>query len=334
LDGGVFLLENVKEEEFLKKIEHDAISPGERRVLQIRKVRGNDADYELRVDGLKKEMNSWNWPLHMIDFETSMVPLPFHKGQRPYSGIAFQFSHHTMQEDGTVTHANQYLAFEQGVFPNFEFVRKLKEALKGEGSVFRYHRHENTFLTYIKGQLEAGQGELSEDERRELIDFISSITTNGERDMIDLHKLTSQYYYSPKMKGSISLKQVLPAIIADSPYLRERYSLSGVYGKDLLIKSMNFDDHVWITPEKGNDPYKTLPRVFEEWDPETLDGLVVDMEHLADGGAAMTAYNYLQYSHLPESQREKIKDALLRYCELDTLAMVMLVEGWREMCGE
>jgi hypothetical protein len=34
---------------------------------------------------------------------------------------------------------------------------------------------------------------------------------------------------------------------------------------------------------------------------------------------------------VPEEQRRRIADALLRYCELDTLAMVMIVEGWREM---
>jgi hypothetical protein len=51
---------------------------------------------------------------------------------------------------------------------------------------------------------------------------------------------------------------------------------------------------------------------------------------LGDGGAALTAYNYLQFSEVPDEQRQSIAAALLRYCELDTLAMVMLVEGWRE----
>jgi hypothetical protein len=45
----------------------------------------------------------------------------------------------------------------------------------------------------------------------------------------------------------------------------------------------------------------------------------------------MTAYNYLQFSDIPVEQRKSISDALLRYCELDTLAMVMLVEGWKGM---
>ena len=96
------------------------------------------------------------------------------------------------------------------------------------------------------------------------------------------------------------------------------------------MQSLNFDDHVWITKETAMDPYKTLPSVFNDYDKETLDNLVKDMDGLADGGSALTAYGYLQYSNLPEDQKVKIKEGLLRYCELDTLAMVMLMEGWRE----
>lgn len=148
---------------------------------------------------------------------------------------------------------------------------------------------------------------------------------------MDLYGLVLKYYYSPVAKGSNSLKQILPAIIFESEYLRDKYGKSGVYGKGLPVGSLNFDVHVWITPEANNNPYKTLPRVFEQYAPETLDLLVRDFDDLADGGAAMTAYNYLQFSEIPVDQRESIRDSLLRYCELDTMAMVMLLEGWKEM---
>ncbi len=39
------------------------------------------------------------------------------------------------------------------------------------------------------------------------------------------------------------------------------------------------------------------------------------------------AYAYLQCVDLPSSDRNKIIDALYRYCELDTLAMVLIYEG-------
>ena len=52
-------------------------------------------------------------------------------------------------------------------------------------------------------------------------------------------------------------------------------------------------------------------------------------DDLQDGGAAMTAYARLQYQALPDTERAAIEAALLRYCELDTLAMVMAVQAWQ-----
>jgi hypothetical protein len=149
--------------------------------------------------------------------------------------------------------------------------------------------------------------------------------------MVDLYELVLQYYYSPNAKGSNSLKQILPAVIKDSAYLRQKYGTNGMYGKELAVKSLNFDDHVWIDPNKNHDPYKTLPAVFDNYNREVLDELIKDFDEVGDGGAALTAYNYLQFAEVPHDQRALIAVALLRYCELDTLAMVMIVEGWREM---
>ena len=51
------------------------------------------------------------------------------------------------------------------------------------------------------------------------------------------------------------------------------------------------------------------------------------------GGLAMTAYNYTQFNDLSAFERNSIEQALLRYCELDTLAMVMLMQGLMELRG-
>jgi hypothetical protein len=116
-------------------------------------------------------------------------------------------------------------------------------------------------------------------------------------------------------------------VIHDSEYIRQKYS-QPVYGKDHPVKSLNFDEHIWIQENKDNDPYKTLPPVFEEYDEDQLDSLVDDLDNIAHGGAAMIAYQKLQFSSVPEDQREQIRQALLIYCELDTMAMVMIWEYW------
>ena len=34
---------------------------------------------------------------------------------------------------------------------------------------------------------------------------------------------------------------------------------------------------------------------------------------------------------MSEYEREEIRKALLKYCELDTMAMVMIYEGWKDL---
>ena len=42
----------------------------------------------------------------------------------------------------------------------------------------------------------------------------------------------------------------------------------------------------------------------------------------------------MQFTEMSDREREKIKSALLRYCELDTFAMVMIWEHWNNLIKE
>jgi Domain of unknown function(DUF2779) len=87
------------------------LSPLQRRMEQINRVKKNDKTSYFDKEGFQSEMKSWKFPLHMIDFETSMVAIPFHKGFHPYEGIAFQFSHHIIDPQWNIRHETQYLSF-------------------------------------------------------------------------------------------------------------------------------------------------------------------------------------------------------------------------------
>ena len=56
-----------------------------------------------------------------------------------------------------------------------------------------------------------------------------------------------------------------------------------------------------------------------------------NIDNIDDGGAALTAYGKIQYTDMTEKEREDISDALKRYCELDTLAMVMIYEHLKSL---
>jgi hypothetical protein len=77
-----------------------------------------------------------------------------------------------------------------------------------------------------------------------------------------------------------------------------------------------------------------LPPLFEGWEEEDREELVADIESIADGGMALTAYGKLQYVDMTDRERAELESGLKKYCELDTLAMVMLYEHFKEMIAE
>ena len=332
----------------------------ERKWLQIAMATDNKdllADYAsdildcgayLDVDGLRQEMSKWQFPLHMIDFETTAVALPYYAGMRPYEQVAFQFSHHIIEKtnDGgyTIRHAWQYLNNDVTKFPNFEFVRALREQLgHDEGTIFRYAPHENSILRAIYKQLE----ESNEPDKQELMDFIDEITHvkdkkthkmlhQGKRDMVDLWDVVKRYFYEPReMGGSNSIKEVLPAVLNISQFLKDKYS-KPIYGKE--IPSLNISSAkpiAWITFDPTGhveNPYHLLPPVrsllgIPIIDNDMLEKMGADMT-IANGGAALTAYNKLMFCD--GNMTDALREALLRYCELDTMAMVFIWEFFNQ----
>jgi len=295
----------------------------QRQLVQIMKSTGRHDSSEVILPGLFQEMDSWTYPLHFIDFEGIAPAIPFHKGSLPYKKVPFQFSIHNVNENGTVEHAAEWIDKRRGVYPCFDFVRELKKALERDsGSVFMYHHYEKTTLNDVKRMLQVSD----EPDRDELIEWIDTLVTQGsDRELIDQQRLVVKYYYSIHMGGSNSIKDVLPAVMQESPLLKEIYS-QPYSGKSLRNK-------VLYKTENGQviNPYKLL-------DPVDIDGLQIDEnmaeieldsgEKITEGGTAMMAWARMQFDDVDDNKRENVFNALLRYCELDTLAMVMIHQHW------
>lgn len=319
----------------------DGMSRKQRQWFQSSKEWPGGGDFHFDAGGMAAAMRDWRYPLHFIDFETSSVALPFTKGRRPYEVTAFQFSHHVLHADGRLEHKTQWLEATPGVDPNIPFVRALRQALSSDnGTVFRWATHENTVLLHLREQIESDP---SCTDAAELIAFIDSLTTrksgkgakavstHGERVMVDLCRMAEKFYFHPDTKGSSSLKKVLPALMKSSAALKRLYGTAS-YGE--AGTSLNLTSPIAWWQEKDGvvvDPYGLLPAVFEDVSPSEVDALEVGVDdELKEGGAAMAAYARLQFEDLSTAQRAAICKALLRYCELDTLAMVMAVQAWQE----
>jgi hypothetical protein len=303
------------------------LSRTERQLLQIEFAKGQRTGFYIDRDGLASELKMLPPPFHFIDFETTMVAIPFHKGRRPYEQMAFQFSHHIVERDGRIEHKNEYLDDRRGKFPNFDFVRELRISLGSAGgpdagTVFRFAAHENTVLNQIREQLLISQ----EPDRHDLVAWIEELTTPSKteenpwkpkRAFVDMCELTKRYYYLPETRGSNSIKRILPAVLSHA-------------GRELRPKfpeQIRFDEAARVM-----DPYKNLPPIFSDVDAAELENLnqrLVDRDDLSDGGAAMVAWARMQFSEMGAPERRALREALLRYCGLDTLAMVIIWEWWQ-----
>jgi hypothetical protein len=155
--------------------------------------------------------------------------------------------------------------------------------------------------------------------------------------MVDLCALSKRAYFAKSIRGSSSIKKVLPSVMKWSGVLKGLYS-GGVYGAS--IPSKNYKDFAWWVPGASDpsvpvEPYDLLRMYGEDLLGEELrPGEDPDELAITEGGAAATAYARLQFEDVEEVERRMIREALLRYCELDTLAMVMIVQAWREAVGE
>ncbi|WP_304142292.1 DUF2779 domain-containing protein [Mesoflavibacter zeaxanthinifaciens] len=338
-DEGKLKLTEIEDEEFGDIKPKDFGMPRvERQLIQKHKSIEKDNKIYLDKEGLSREMTTWKPPYNFIDFEASTVALPFYSGQHPYEKVVFQFSHHIYHEDGHIEHANEFVNVNPGEFPNFEFVRALKAALEqNTGSVFQFSPYENSTLNQVKQQLEAS----AEPDKADLITFIKTLTTppksndykgevwEAKRMMIDLCEVIKAYYYNPYTKGSNSIKAILPAIFKTSVFIKEKYSQPIA---DINLTSKNFPkDYMWLRSSDGEiqDPYKSLDKPFKDWD--TDFERKSDIEEINNGGAALTAYGLTQYTDMSTEERNTLREALLKYCELDTLAMVMVFEHLREI---
>jgi len=110
---------------------------------------------------------------------------------------------------------------------------------------------------------------------------------------------------------------------------------AGVADGTSAMPSLNFRDWTWWREEHGHvvDPHTMLGQLLS--DPEVDAAARAEEEEeasafVANGAAAMVAYGDLQRRDRPDVERRRLEAQLLRYCELDTPAMVMVYQALRE----
>ncbi len=124
------------------------------------------------------------------------------------------------------------------------------------------------------------------------------------------------------------LRPYLPSVLKSSEFLKKKYSQPLLKSRN---ESLNFDQMIWwrLKDNEVVNPYKLLPPTFDDIDNESIETLELDSDlNISEGGSATIAYGKLQFSYVPVEERAAVENSLFRYCELDTLAMVMIYEAF------
>lgn len=213
----------------------------------------------INTEAIKDFIDGLTYPIYHLDFETFQQAIPEWKGISPFMQIPFQYSLHVEKQDGDLEHY-EFLA-KEGIDPRYELAKRLVKDIPTDVTVLAYN------MGFEKGVI------------RKLADMfdgfapeLMQIHDNIQDLMIPFQK---KDYYVPSMRGSYSIKYVLPALVPD------------------------------------------MAKAYKE-----LDGV-------QNGGEAMQTYAKL--AHIKDKEEvARLRESLLKYCELDTMAMVKVLERLKE----
>ena len=140
------------------------------------------------------DTKGWSYPRIFLDFETIQFAIPRWIGTRPFDQVPFQYSAHIQQIDGSVEH-HAFLSID-GDDPRRRCAEQLV-TLPTAGSVIAWNAgFERSVLLSLAALFP---------------DLAAALGSLASR-LVDLLPVTRRHYYHRDMRGSWSLKAVLPTL--------------------------------------------------------------------------------------------------------------------------
>ena len=274
----------------------------QRRMLQLLKSKGALLPSIWVRSGIG-ELRQFHYPFHFLDFEAATYALPLERGEHPYQPVYFQFSCHSLHENGTVHH-HDWLDQDPGRIDVHESLTERLSSVPGirEGTIIQYSQFEYRAMKNILKRFKrnAMRYEARIDELEQIMRGTGS---RGRSRFLDLSRIIEKYYYNWFMQGSIGLKHVLQSV------LKWQVSEMHVSEKTVNIHDLTIDLYETQISEDQPDPYSLLS---------------VNGERIGDGSEAMNAWLSLKNSLLSKDETDTVPVLLRRYCALDSYALVII----------
>lgn len=197
-----------------------------RGILHLNEVPDNELNLtprqQLQVDGVKygktvidkfsidEFVRSVSYPIYYFDFETINSAIPILNNTSPYQQVPFQYSLHIAESHSSPVSHKEFLAIAKDFMesspqdPRKALINQLKTDIGPEGSIMAYN------ATFEKNVIKALAEAFPADA-----EFLLSLIPRFV-DLLDVFK--AGWYYTPAMKGSASIKYVLPAFFPQLSY--------------------------------------------------------------------------------------------------------------------
>jgi hypothetical protein len=254
LPGAGRLVERLRAEGFedLREVPEQRLQKLLHRRIQQASISGRpyiDPALQVRLRGLA-------YPRRYLDFEAVQFPLPRWPDTRPYESLPFQWSCHIERENGALTH-HEFLDT-SGAPPMQPLADALLETLGSQGPILCYGPFERAVIARLGARLPPLQPRLHALADR----------------LVDLLPLLRSYYYHPAMKGSFSLKAVLPTLGGPHDYAAAGMVQDGVGAQ--IVYAQLLDDP--LTPAQREDAADAL-RAYCRMDTLALVEIVRRLQH-------------------------------------------------------
>ena len=155
------------------------------------------------IEEIKNFTNGLNYPLYFLDFETIGPAVPKYISSRPYQQLVFQYSLHIQETSTSELEHREYLA-DPSKDPRIGFIEQLINDCGSSGDILVYN------IGFERGKL----NDLIEGFPEYFYELRGIV--NRLKDL--MIPFQQKWYYTPEMKGSYSIKSVLPALVPNLSY--------------------------------------------------------------------------------------------------------------------
>ena len=269
------------------------ISIQQRRALQLLEAKDKNVPL-VWIKSYMDKLLSLRFPLHFIDFEAATHPIPMEKGRGPYDPVLFQFSCHTLYEDGSLVHS-EWLDTDTDSHPH----KKLTDALLKipdfeEGTIVQYSPFERQSIFRLMHESSGDKTDGITDNRDKFKNILKYGTKLEGSRFFDLNKELRDGYYNRFMHEGLSLKQIFKSVIQT----------------EKLLKIQSYRP---IKDQIKNDGIDKPYELNSDSDIAVIDG-----------ESAMNAYLALKSGAVTETEQTVYPELLKHYCKIDSYALFVI----------